>query len=353
MSCRNGKRVTEAVLISALALMPIRRTVSRWSYSLPFMQTGSTPALEGIPQSEPDLTDITVQQGPFPIDGQQYTVVLYQKALRESRLKPTETTDGLTVTSLEIVDSKGQVAYRETFSYSFADGRFSQPLIASAALFAGNDGTAIGIEFMQQTGTAPDVAIESWQVFGVANGRLKPFGAVLPLGEGANIAAGGVVTALMAKGGIVVVPLSSTAEELEIRAWTGNFYALVPIRVDWANGLWGEGEQCYALDEGTLRARGCDMRVEVQRENTLSNAGALVQLYASPNSDSLETVPISPESHVDFLDVQAIVHWSAVDQRAQCNFENVWLHTRIDGKVGWVHGQESFEALGLPMADPR
>ena len=72
---------------------------------------------------------------------------------------------------------------------------------------------------------------------------------------------GGVLTGVMVGGGVNVMPLASKAEELEFRAWTGNFFVYVPVRVDWAAGVWGEGEQCFANKTGTLTKTGCNMRI--------------------------------------------------------------------------------------------
>ena len=62
---------------------------------------------------------------------------------------------------------------------------------------------------------------------------------------------------------------------------------------------------------------------------------------------------VGPDSTVDFLEVRAIVHWKTIDGRAECDFDNVWLRTRIEGKEGWVRGNESLDALGLPQRSPR
>ena len=226
------------------------------------------PAWSGHPrsfgsagQAEPQPTDVVERQGPFLIDDQQFTVVLHEKVLREnSGTAASEGTPVMMLAGLEILDATSHAVYQETFPVVLADGRFSQTLTASASLLAAKAGTAIVIRFIGQpvfgSGALGAPAKESWQVFGLVDGQLTILGAVLPLGQGADITVGGVVTGLMAKGGIVVVPLATTAEELEFRAWTGNFYAFVPVRVDWLHGQWGEGEQCYELTGGTLRERG-------------------------------------------------------------------------------------------------
>lgn len=136
-----------------------------------------------------------------------------------------------------------------------------------------------------------------------------------------------------------------TAEELEFPAWTGNFYAFVPVRVDWANAQWGEGEQCYELAGGTLRERGCSMRVEARREPRPGSSDMVfVQLFTSTDESESQEVAVRADSKVDFPEVLATVHWSTTGGRVECSFDNVWLRTRIDSKEGWMHGKESFEA---------
>jgi hypothetical protein len=78
-----------------------------------------------------------------------------------------------------------------------------------------------------------------------------------------------------------------------------------------------------------------------------------VQLFAATNESESQQVPVRADAKVDFLEVLATVHWSTTGGRVECSFDNIWLRTRIAGKDGWVHGNESFEALGLPQKSPR
>ena len=224
-------------------------------------------------QPAPQPVDSVDKQGPFSIGDQPYTVVLHEKVLGKSgNPPPNENTFLTTLAEMDIVDANGQAVFQETYPFALANGRFSQTLNASASLFSSQGGMALVIQFIEQsanTGAGGSPVRESWQIFGLSNGQLTKFGPVLPLGQGSDIAVGGVVTAVMAKGGIVVMPLASAAEELQVRAWTGNFYVLVPMRVDWMHAQWGEAEACYELAEGTLRERGCTLSVEAPREPLL------------------------------------------------------------------------------------
>jgi hypothetical protein len=310
------------------------------------------------PNSQPPQPiDIAKRLGPFKILDQLYTVELREKEFLHNGQPPTSRSSGEeTIIGLQIVDSNGNSVYQETIPFSQANGYFSQALTATASLLNGQSNSALVIRFVQQPtgqpGSQTDVAAESFQVFGSVKGQLKPLGPVLPLGKDANIAVGGVVTGVMVMGGINVEPLATTAEVLGFPAWAGSFYALVPVRMDWINGAWGEGEECYANDSGVLRERGCSMAIEAQRQP--KGHVVFVRLYDAPNEDSYNShdVEVRPDSSITYVGITAIVHWQSSNDRVECTFNNMWLHVRVDGHDGWVHDQGALDALGLARTNP-
>lgn len=335
--------------------------VSSQDLSFSFSSIQQPSAAPASTQASPTLTNIVSREGPYPLGNQQYTVTLQYSGLLEnsSRLASSANSTS-TLSRLEILDAQGKSLYQESFPYAVVQRRFTRTLSAYSSLLPGAGGGALVIRFIERLAPSPDaepqLPKESWQVFGVVNGHLAPFGAVLPLGHGTDIAVGGVVAAVMIKGGIEVMPMASTAEVLAFRVWTGHFYALVPVRFDWPHGKWGEGEQCYTTDSGTLRERGCIMPIEAVPEPRPSDADTIyVHLFESPdgNLDNSLNVPISPDAQPEFLDMMAIVQWEANGQRVECSFRNLWLRIRIDGKEGWVEDQQAFDALGLPLAPPQ
>lgn len=306
------------------------------------------------------LHDAFTKLGPFTVADQPYTVLFHYKTLSESASPSTKFTS--TLSQLQILDAHGSSVHDQNFPYTVTQRRFTDTLTASASLLAGAGGAALVIRFLEQRvpspGVAPDFAKESWQLFAIVNGHLAPFGPVLPLGQGKNITVNGTMAAVMMRGGIAVMPIASTAEVLSFRAWTGNFYANVPVRFDWTNGQWGQGAQCYQTSSGTLTERGCIMPVEATPQPRSPDADTIyVQLFVAPdgNTDNLQNVPVSPDAQVEILEMQAIVdwNWDSRDQHVFCYFRSVWLRTRIDGNEGWVHGQDAFDALGLPLSSPQ
>lgn len=315
------------------------------------------------------LRDAQQEQGPFTLGDEQFTVLLDYKVLISPQAGGGN--EESTLAQVQIVDSRQTVVYDESFPATAGAEHLEQNLTASAASAATSGGAALLIRFVELpplTSAMPaagnpaspaspnSTGKESWQMFGVVNGGLKSFGAVLPVGQGEGISVGGVVAGVMQKGGIGVEPLASTADVLELRAWTGYFYALVPLRVDWMRGEWGEGEECYRLAQGALQEKGCNMQVQATRRIPPADDGtAFVRLFAGTDADpyDVESVPVRGDSQVEFLETRAVAHWQASGEREECTFDDLWLHVRVDGKEGWVHTPDDFTVLGLPAGAPQ
>jgi len=314
------------------------------------------------PQTSDRLRDSVTRQGPFTLSDQRYTVLFQYKALSENPLPAAASPNSTsTLARLEILNAHDAAIYHQDFAYNVTQGHLQEQLTASASLLSGTGGVALVIRFLEHPDhpeNAGTFAKESWQLFTVVNGQLRPLGPMLPLGHGGDITVGGVVTAVMMKGGIAVMPMASTAEVLALRVWTGNFYALVPVRFDWAHGQWGEGQQCYRTSNGTLTESGCILPVQaVAQPRSLDADLPYVQLFAAPDAAtaSPQDIMITPSKRLEFLETLAIVHWHSEGlqgQRVACTFSDVWLRLRIDGQEGWVHGQDAFAALGLPQTSP-
>lgn len=339
----------------ALATVAFALTVTPAAAQFP----GARPPVSKPPtQAASQLTETVTRDGPFTVAGQQYAVLFHYAVVSAANTPAARAPS--TLSSLEILDSQGNRIYQETFTYTLAQQRFADQLRASASLLSGDGGVVLLIRFLDRPAVAPNAvpepATESWQLFAVVDGHLTLLDTALPVGGGSDITVGGAVAAVMMRGGIAVMPMASTAEVLAFRAWTGSFYALVPMRFDWAHGQWGEGQQCYQTANGTLTERGCIMRLEAKPQPRPPDADTVyVQLFVAPDGDTDNslTIPVSPDARVEILEMQAIVRWETPDQRVVCSFQNVWLRTRINDQEGWVRGQQAFDALGLPLTNPQ
>ncbi len=295
------------------------------------------------------MEDAEQRVGPFAIAGQNYSVVLHQKRL------PSASDPALaqTLAAVEIRDAAGNVSYQKTFSYAIQQGRFQRSLSASAQLVTGKTGAGLVIHYREQTASAQAGvarASESWQLFGMVNGKLAPLSKPLPLGEGM---AGGPFMGVMMRAANGQVSVISQPDTIEVRAWAGNFSVFVPLRMDWNHGGLTQGQRCMEMIGGGLQETGCDMRVEaVRRPSGDEYTFARLFVEANENMGNPDHVVLQKDSKVEILGSRAIVTWKENGELIQPEISGVWLHLRIDDRTGWIHGEEDFAAVGLPAGNP-
>jgi hypothetical protein len=208
-------------------------------------------------ESSVRIEDTEQRSGPFAIAGQGYNTVLHEKRL----ISASGITLGQTVVGLEIRDAAGNVSYEKTFSYVIEQGRFQRTLSASPQFNSGKTGTGLVIRYSERIETSPTGEVQTnefWQVFGFVNGKVGLLGKPVPIGDG--LASGPFMGVMMraANGTVSVIDQPDT---IEVRAWTGNFYVFVPLRVDWNHGGLAQGQRCVERLASPLQDVGCPMRV--------------------------------------------------------------------------------------------
>jgi hypothetical protein len=284
--------------------------------------------------------------GPFTIGGESYSVIVY------------ETHDGAngnrqlvgTLPRVEITDATGRVVYEKSFAPTTV-GPPPSTMSLSARLVTGNTGTGLVLSYREQTATAmgvPDTR-ESWQLFGHVNGALTRLGTPTPVG-GATAAPFMGVMMRSVNGRVVVTRQPDT---FELRAWAGAFYVMVPLRVDWTHGGLGVGERCVEMFAGTLKDIGCDLRVEATSTPLLDPYG-FIRMFSEPhdNFGQPDHVVIPRGQAVDILGARAITNWRDEDERTRPMFADIWLHVRTANHEGWIHGDDDFAAVGVPVRTP-
>jgi hypothetical protein len=329
-----GRAVVLALLCAALAASP--------SPSFPRLGQATTP-ISGT-------QDLDEQRGPFSVGEQNYIVVLHFKRLGAVA----EPLFAQTLTSVEIRDAVGSAVYEKGFPFAVgAGGGFQQNLSASVERLSGKTGAGLVIHYTEQSTAsqaAPSQASEFWQLFGFVNGKLASLPKPSIIGEpNPGVPYMGVIMRA-ANGAVSVV---SQPDTIELRAWTGNFYVFVPLRVDWNHGGLAQGQRCVERLAGPLRDVGCDMRVEANRKPSAEEYGFL-RLFseAHENFGSAEHIVLQKDSKVAILGSSAITTWNETDGRIQPVFSDVWLHVRMDDREGWIHGEDDFAAIGLPVGSP-
>lgn len=319
----------------------------------PSPQATSPSAPAEAPSASASASVLPKHFGPFSIAGQNYTVDLETKGVHSSD------ENGETVTAMEIRDGNGAVQYRRTFAAAEEQDYFESWSV-SALLLTGTNGTGLLVNYDSYSEpSAPEEEPTSWfQIFGVLNGKLVPFGAPLEV-------QGGLLDEYSAKNTYKAArPLGTQADAVEFKVWTGHCRMIFPVRVDWTQGKLSPAQECVK----TTGQIGLGCQYSVLPEEKLYNESDItfVRLWPGPDEKSgqpMKTV-VKKDSKVDLLTAQVATQWTdgkTADAAATSKGPSaeaggfgvaadaeLWLKVRVDGKEGWMHSEEDFRALGLP-----
>lgn len=293
--------------------------------------------------------------GPFSIAGRDYFVELQTK-----KVQPGSTDEqGDTVVSMEIRDAAGVVLYRRSFPFQEKNEEFSDSWSVHARLLTGTNGKGLLVRYdAYSEPSAPEEEHTGWfQVFGVVNGKFGPFGSPLQV-------QGGLLDkyadAHMYK---AARSLDAQADAVEFKIWAGHCRLIYPVRVDWTQGKLAPAQECANPSGGP--SAGCQYNV-VPDDHLSTQSVTFVRLWPNPDEKSgapMKTV-VKKDSKVDLLTALVATQW--MESKAAAPSDNpdyslddaggfgvvpdsdLWLKVRIDGKEGWMHSEEDFQALGLP-----
>jgi hypothetical protein len=287
-----------------------------------------------------DLDDVERRIGPFEIGGRRFTVVLHEKRVRGEAPDPDWQT---TLAALEIIDDAGLAHYRRTFPYELAGNEFTEPLSATVEALVGKSGQGLVVTY----GVLPSTPLggQSWQVFGIFDGRLVPFSKPITV-------EGELVRGEESQGAVrTTEEPGRRGETIQFRVWTGNFFVVYPVLVDWLRAKVEPAWRCSSSSGRGARAS-CPYRIladRVPQDEELS----FVRLHAEADEGmgTPQHVVLKRDSRVDLLGSEGEVSWQE-DERyvGLAPGDDFWLKVRIDGREGWIHTQEDFLALGLPQA---
>jgi hypothetical protein len=286
----------------------------------------------------PQLEDVKTDEGPFQIGGRDCTVSMQYK-----RIKNAGTPGAKSLALIEIVDASRQVYFHQAFTPTVENGEFSDACSASAEMFSGNMTKflwiALNCDSCDSTSGGP------WQLFGPLNGKLVPFGKpIIVTGDFLRFVPGAV-----SKNGAATM---FQADSLEFRVSAGNFFVTIPMRVNLVQGSLDLGIHCFRQTGHGMGESGCDVPVQAERTRT-SDEMTFVRLFSEPaeNSPTPAHVVIRKDSKVEFIAANVRPTFTPSDNFMVLGVaEDVWLKVRIDGKEGWIHTQEDFDAIGLPMS---
>jgi hypothetical protein len=303
---------------------------------------GTSSAAEPAAATAVQLEDLERRVGPFAIGARRFTVVLHEKQVVGDT--PPDPDWQTTLAALEIVDDTGAVHYRETFPYRPSGNEFGDSLGVSVSPLEGEHSSGLLVTY----GVVPSTPLggQSWQVFGIFEGRLVPFSKPISLDgdlvhdEGPSQ---GAVRTTEEPG--------RRGETLHFRVWTGNFFVVYPVLVDWLRAKVEPAWRCMPSTGNGPRAS-CPYRIVAERvpqEDELT----FVRLHVEADEDmgTPQHVVLKRDSRVDLLGSEGEVRWQEDESSVGlAPGDDFWIKVRIDGREGWIHTQEDFSALGLPQA---
>ena len=302
---------------------------------------------------DPPLEDLEQHLGPFSINGQNFSVVLHEKRLPGAN----DPRFAQTLQTIEIRDEKNVVLYEKTFTFGIEKGKLERSLKASASLLSGKYFTGLLISYRLKLSTGEDA--EAWQVFGYQDGRYKAQDAKFrifdkPLRSDYPMGNPPAEMKLVTPTDVVAKPMTPEGETFEFRVWTGNFYVLLPVGVNFARGKLFPSRRCYGTGGAKpgMHEVGCDMQVEAERKPPDTDM-TFLRLYRGdePNEGEVQHLVLNKDSKVQILKGSAYIDWGLSGDLMQVAFRELWLKVRIDdddAKEGWIHSDEDFAAIGLP-----
>ncbi len=296
--------------------------------------------------------DVEQRLGPFSIAGKEFTAVL-QKQLPAGA----KAGEGQTVVSMEIRDAAGAPQFSRAFANQGGDDGFINTVSVSVIPLSGATGNGLLVSYdMDSEPSAPEPESSGWwQVFGVVDGKLKPFG-------GPFLVQGDLLPADRSSRALAFgKPIAAPGDVLQFKIWAGRFRLVFPIRIDWTQGKLAPMQPC---DKTSATTEPCNYGVVPEDERYVADM-TFVRLCTNPIEacQKPERVVVKRDSKVEFLATRAEVEWnpgklsgwSGDPKNAMGDAGGIaitskesWLKVRIDGKEGWLHSQEDFDALGMP-----
>ena len=304
------------------------------SSAAPSAQVQSASPAEAGDQGPPRVTKHDADT-PLLLAGQTFHFVAHLAQIEHPG--PLRGIDDITVESWELRDPGGAVVYRNTetpVTPPISGGGFDFSESVDASVLNGKRGSVVLVEGDSEP-SAPDGG-GSMQLFGFHNGKLKPF---LP-----SVSAYELV-------GLGTDPMRGGADILKFSVRAGNFNVIYPVVINWDDGTLRPARICLRPSSGRQVER-CPYEVKADHKDVEEQT--FVRLYYDAEEQGVpKHLVVDPGSRIDFLAAEAHVNWkgNAKDVYLEVQADDLWLKIRVDGKEGWIHSEEDFEAVGLPFYD--
>jgi hypothetical protein len=304
------------------------------------------PAVKPVSLPPPKIVTFERKLGPFQVQNQSFTFVEHVQSIDH---QPHDADSDETVEWWELRDATGNAVYHQQLGVSLQNGSFDETESVGARELKTKLGQGILVDGSSLP-SAPDYS--GWfQVFGLFNGKLVPFGAPMSTdGEFLGEAEDSFQPSVVFRG---QQPQTVTRDVLNFRVWTGNFSIIYPVLIDWMQAKVRPAWTCYRTTAKGMVAT-CTYKVQIDSATRTPQDLTFVRLCAEPEEGfAVKHVVVKPESKIEYLEGQMRVNWSETKDNVSIGVgdgSDVWLHVRIDGQEGWIHTQEDFDAVGLPQS---
>ncbi|HKF23577.1 MAG TPA: hypothetical protein VKE93_18530 [Candidatus Angelobacter sp.] len=281
---------------------------------------------------------------PLVVAGQTYHFVVH--TLRLEHPGPRRPDDDETVESWELRDPTGKVAFQESLGTPAVQGNgFESTESVGATSFTTQQGSGVLVDG-EGLPSAPDSG--GWTLMlGLHDGRLTPFGPPIYANEYLGLGTDPQRLAQEAQSGGKLMPMHDV---LNFRLWTGNFNIVYPVLINWIAGRLEPSWRCIR-GSGTEQVERCPYEVKASpfpvKEQTFVRLYELAEDTGKP-----QHIVVQPGTKIEFLEAEGHVTWNgnAKALTLEPQSDDIWLKIRINGKEGWIHSQEDFDAVGLPEA---
>ena len=307
-ACRDrvAQKTNVAPRATAVAMSPVISGVS----ALPTVQA------EGLP---------LLVLGPFLVDAIPYTVEM------DRYLNGSDTA----VRAVRVRDSVRHVVYEEDL-VAMLHGDSSSWIELSAGPLEDAGGRARGLELDYGFYPSAPNSGEGFMIIVPRGKELRPLSPRISyLGNQDTLPSGSH-------------PLSrrlQPGDRTVIKPWMYNYAAVVPVRIDL--GCEPGSPNCItpALPDSIAGLA----RFAVEARPRPIDSAATVELFAAPGGTTFERIQLAAGSRVEVLGGAGRVSFDR-SQGMDLAVTDDWLFIQVNGRTGWVHGAETYGALGLPSA---
>jgi hypothetical protein len=261
-----------------------------------------------------DLERFNQDLGTFPIDGRNFMVRISWLCMKGSASSKSCDVHNTTAESLAVLDESGTPSFTEKLDVSLPDP--DQPLIEGTgvrvALFNGKEHKVLALvyqNFPSSPGTGCRFRLLAMRAGSLTLLNPEP----VYCGEAENL--------LRSKGQVPETDLLP-GDVLEMVDNNQHFFFIQQMRINWKD---------FRLEEKV----GGDFEVE-QTAITLKKESTLQVFASSDDNAAHSAVTLPAGAKVEFI----VMRFSGGGHE--------WLKVRIDGKDGWITGDKSYEAVGLP-----